>query len=91
MPTSTTTWRAGWRSCLIKLVLDEDGECDDDDYESITRSTHNRTKTSFFLVTMGAVRWFLGSRGPHGMPLIVSLFVLSQEKSDHLYMGMRAL
>ena len=36
MPTSTTTWRAGWRSCLIKLVLDEDGECDDDDYMSIT-------------------------------------------------------
>ena len=36
MPTSTTTWRGGWRSCLIKLVFDEEGERDDDDYMSIT-------------------------------------------------------
>ena len=36
MPTSTTTWRGGWRSCLIKLVFDEDGERDDDDHMSIT-------------------------------------------------------
>ena len=36
MPTSTTTWRGESRSCLIKLVFDEDGESDDDDYMIIT-------------------------------------------------------
>ena len=58
-------------------------------YEHFTkRSTHSRTKTSYFLVTLGAMWWFLGPLGPQGIPLVVSLIVLPQEKSDHKYMGM---
>ena len=39
---------------------------------------------------MYTVNMFLGPRGPHGIPMLVSPLVRLQEKPDHFYRGMYA-
>ena len=41
-------------------------------------------------MVFGWFPWFLGPRGPHGIPMLVSPLVRLQEKPDHFYRGMYA-